>query len=154
MTFRYASVSKKLDKEGDRQADNNAKERITSSSPMPTDRGDMTSPPKLNLHGCEDKDEEQPVDFVKLNKQRTSIAAKMAAQLNNGVLPSSYKKGVVPKYEVKSNSSTSFSFSFNTLFIIIFFLALAVISSIIISLFFFNLKEITQSFYVTYMKIY
>lgn len=42
-------------------------------------------------------------DFVKSNKDRNSIASKIAAQLNNGVVPTNYRKGVVPKYDVKSN---------------------------------------------------
>ncbi|XP_043673360.1 uncharacterized protein LOC122631563 isoform X1 [Vespula pensylvanica] len=37
-------------------------------------------------------------DFVKSNKDRNSIASKIAAQLNNGVVPTNYRKGVVPKY--------------------------------------------------------
>nr|XP_050857896.1 uncharacterized protein LOC127067232 isoform X2 [Vespula vulgaris] len=41
-------------------------------------------------------------DFVKSNKDRNSIASKIAAQLNNGVVPTNYRKGVVPKYDVKN----------------------------------------------------
>ncbi|XP_063984280.1 uncharacterized protein LOC135166162 [Diachasmimorpha longicaudata] len=37
-------------------------------------------------------------DYSKLNKEKLSVASKMAAQLNNGVLPPNYRKGVVPKY--------------------------------------------------------
>ena len=65
----------------------------------PSDRGDMRSSPVKN-------DEESrlfvmpgdEVNPLKLNKQRNTVASKLAAQLNNGVLPSTYRKGVVPKY--------------------------------------------------------
>ncbi|XP_011314111.1 uncharacterized protein [Fopius arisanus] len=40
----------------------------------------------------------ETTDCVKLNKEKLTIASKMAAQLNNGVLPPNYRKGVVPKY--------------------------------------------------------
>lgn len=51
----------------------------------------------------------EEVDFIKLNKERTSIANKLAMQLNNGVPPPNYRKGVVPKYDVTSNL---YSFAF------------------------------------------
>ncbi|XP_015108647.1 uncharacterized protein LOC107035644 [Diachasma alloeum] len=40
----------------------------------------------------------ETTDCLKLNKEKLSVASKMAAQLNNGVLPPNYRKGVVPKY--------------------------------------------------------
>jgi len=42
----------------------------------------------------------EEINFVKLNKERTSVATKLATQLNNGVPPPSYRKGVIPKYNV------------------------------------------------------
>lgn len=45
------------------------------------------------------------IDFIKLNKERTSIATKLAIQLNNGVPPPNYRKGVIPKYDVANNFS-------------------------------------------------
>ncbi|XP_046616226.1 uncharacterized protein LOC124303261 isoform X1 [Neodiprion virginianus] len=68
----------------------------------PSDRGDVSSAPSSpspkspDLHL--DSSREEGTDFVKLNKQQTSIATKMATQLNNGVPPTHYRKGVVPKY--------------------------------------------------------
>lgn len=38
-----------------------------------------------------------------MNKTKISMATKLAAQLNNGTIPPSYRKGVVPKYEIKSS---------------------------------------------------
>ncbi|KAL2715566.1 uncharacterized protein V1478_015264 [Vespula squamosa] len=40
----------------------------------------------------------EKTDFVKSSKDRNSVASKIAAQLNNGVVPTNYRKGVVPKY--------------------------------------------------------
>lgn len=40
------------------------------------------------------------IDFIKLNKERTSVANKLMTQLNNGVPPPNYRKGVVPKYDI------------------------------------------------------
>lgn len=37
------------------------------------------------------------VDYVKLNKERISLASKLASQLNNNPAPQSYRVGVVPK---------------------------------------------------------
>lgn len=41
----------------------------------------------------------EETDFIKLNKERTSVANKLATQLNNGIPPTNYRKGVVPKYD-------------------------------------------------------
>ncbi|XP_014598187.1 PREDICTED: uncharacterized protein LOC106783808 isoform X2 [Polistes canadensis] len=40
----------------------------------------------------------QKTDLVKPSKNRNTVASKIAAQLNNGVVPTNYRKGVVPKY--------------------------------------------------------
>ncbi|XP_035737987.1 uncharacterized protein LOC118448616 isoform X1 [Vespa mandarinia] len=40
----------------------------------------------------------EKTDIVKPSKDRNSVATKIAAQLNNGVVPTNYRKGVVPKY--------------------------------------------------------
>ncbi|XP_043275780.1 uncharacterized protein [Venturia canescens] len=67
----------------------------------PSDRGDIspTSPHKQN---CDPLDlssvNDDQSDQVKSNRQKNSVASKLAAQLNNGVLPSNYRRGVVPKY--------------------------------------------------------
>lgn len=77
----------------------------------PSDRGDvspaLSSPSRKSpeVQFCSSPDE--GTDFVKLNKQKTSVAAKIAAQLNNGVAPTNYRKGVVPKYDFKSNTLNS-----------------------------------------------
>lgn len=48
----------------------------------------------------------EEIDFIKLNKERTSIATKLATQLNNGVPPPNYRKGVIPKYDIANNFSS------------------------------------------------
>ncbi|XP_012263299.2 uncharacterized protein LOC105690241 isoform X2 [Athalia rosae] len=74
----------------------------------PSDRGDVSparSSPSPKLPDIQfGTSPDEGTDFIKLNKQRTSIAAKMATQLNNGVPPTNYRKGVVPKYDVKNIS--------------------------------------------------
>ncbi|XP_043495461.1 uncharacterized protein LOC122519809 isoform X2 [Polistes fuscatus] len=40
----------------------------------------------------------QKTDLVKPSKNRNTVASKIAAQLNNGVVPTNYRKGIVPKY--------------------------------------------------------
>ncbi|XP_043495462.1 uncharacterized protein LOC122519809 isoform X3 [Polistes fuscatus] len=44
----------------------------------------------------------QKTDLVKPSKNRNTVASKIAAQLNNGVVPTNYRKGIVPKYDVKN----------------------------------------------------
>ncbi|XP_015177784.1 PREDICTED: uncharacterized protein LOC107067092 isoform X2 [Polistes dominula] len=44
----------------------------------------------------------QKSDLVKSCKNRNTVAGKIAVQLNNGVVPTNYRKGVVPKYDVKN----------------------------------------------------
>lgn len=39
------------------------------------------------------------INYVKANKE-IPIATKMAAQLNNGILPPNYRKGAIPKYDI------------------------------------------------------
>ncbi|XP_046753494.1 uncharacterized protein LOC124416441 isoform X2 [Diprion similis] len=72
----------------------------------PSDRGDVSSAPSSPSRKSPDlqldSSREEGTDFVKLNKQQTSIATKMAIQLNNGVPPTHYRKGVVPKYDIKN----------------------------------------------------
>lgn len=70
----------------------------------PSDRGDASPTNDHKQHY--DRSDSSPVnddqnDHVKLNKPKNSVASKIAAQLNNGVLPSNYRRGVVPKYEKK-----------------------------------------------------
>lgn len=73
----------------------------------PSDRGDVSPAPSSPSRKSPDLQlnlsHEEGIDFIKLNKQKTSVAAKLATQLNNGVPPTNYRKGVVPKYEFKSN---------------------------------------------------
>lgn len=65
---------------GDVQISEDAHDRSVSRSP------DLSTP-------------KEEIDFVKLNKERTSVASRMAAQLNNNnAPPTNYRKGVVPKY--------------------------------------------------------
>ncbi|XP_012287600.1 uncharacterized protein LOC105703643 isoform X2 [Orussus abietinus] len=67
----------------------------------PSDRGDVF--PSLDLtQESEQKQSEsltpaEKVDYIKLNKQQTSVANKMANRLSNSI-PPHYRKGVVPKY--------------------------------------------------------
>lgn len=71
----------------------------------PSDRGDISvspTPREVCFNQSDLPLPKEEVDFVKLNKQRSSIASKMATLLNNGVPPPNYRKGVVPKYDVKN----------------------------------------------------
>ncbi|XP_014470386.1 PREDICTED: uncharacterized protein LOC106742187 [Dinoponera quadriceps] len=64
-------------------------------------RGDMYTPEdlrKLDLRNAVSPTHNKEVDFIKLNKEYTSVANKLAMQLNSGALPVHYRKGVVPKY--------------------------------------------------------
>lgn len=58
---------------------------------------------KLDLRNVSPAHREE-VDFIKLNKENTSVANKLAMQLNNGTPPAHYRKGVVPKYDIASTS--------------------------------------------------
>ncbi|EZA48144.1 hypothetical protein DMN91_005529 [Ooceraea biroi] len=74
---------------------------LRKQSDSPTDRGDMRTPEdsqKTDLRNSASPALREEIDFVKLNKERTSVATKLATQLNNGVPPPNYRKGVVPKY--------------------------------------------------------
>lgn len=67
----------------------------------PTDRGDMRNledMQNVHLRNSVSPAPREEIDFIKLNKERTSIATKLATQLNNGVPPPNYRKGVIPKY--------------------------------------------------------
>ncbi|KYN00379.1 PREDICTED: uncharacterized protein LOC108775951 [Cyphomyrmex costatus] len=81
---------------------NKQKENILKKqSDSPADRGDMRSPEDLqnaDLRNSMLSAPKEEVDFIKLNKERTSVANKLMTQLNNGVPPPNYRKGVVPKY--------------------------------------------------------
>ncbi|XP_053596506.1 uncharacterized protein LOC103570920 isoform X1 [Microplitis demolitor] len=62
---------------------------------------DRNSSPTRCLGGKQDLTESSPgkdKDYVKMNKEKITVAARLAAQLNNGVVPPNYRKGVVPKY--------------------------------------------------------
>ncbi|KAL6424966.1 hypothetical protein ACFW04_009361 [Cataglyphis niger] len=67
----------------------------------PTDRGDMRNlqdVQNVDLQNSVSPAPKEEIDFIKLNKERSSIATKLALQLNNGVPLSNYRKGVIPKY--------------------------------------------------------
>lgn len=73
------------------------------SSNLSTEGGDdkVTESPKgeKNVESFESSDHKNDVDYIKLNKERTSVASRMAMHVNNsGALPANYRKGVVPKY--------------------------------------------------------
>ncbi|XP_077274604.1 uncharacterized protein LOC143904134 [Temnothorax americanus] len=83
--------------------DLNKQEEKTSrkQSDSPTDRGDMHGPEdlqKIDLRKSVSPTSKEEIDFIKLNKERTSVANKLMTQLHNGVPPPNYRKGVVPKY--------------------------------------------------------
>ncbi|KMQ94122.1 Uncharacterized protein C16orf48 [Lasius niger] len=81
---------------------NQQKERTSRDQfDLPTDRGDMRNledAQNVDLRNSVSPVPREEIDFIKLNKERTSIATKLATQLNNGVPPPNYRKGVVPKY--------------------------------------------------------
>jgi len=75
----------------------------------PTDRGDMRNiedTQNVDLRNSVSPAPREEIDFIKLNKERTSIATKLATQLNNGVPPPNYRKGVIPKYDIANNFSS------------------------------------------------
>lgn len=83
------------------KVDAGAKDIVNAS-----DRGDMQTPQTTYQNGSSDSPElNEPsvpvkgeVDFIKLNKERTSAASRMTTHSNNAAPPSNYRKGVVPKY--------------------------------------------------------
>ncbi|KAL6260675.1 hypothetical protein P5V15_008195 [Pogonomyrmex californicus] len=81
---------------------NKQEDKITKKQfDSPADRGDMHSPEdlqKTDLRNSVSLASREEINFVKLNKERTSVANKLMTQLNNGVPPPNYRKGVVPKY--------------------------------------------------------
>ncbi|XP_029175679.1 uncharacterized protein LOC114944094 isoform X2 [Nylanderia fulva] len=86
---------------------NQQKERsVRNQFDSPTDRGDMCNvedAQNVDLRNSVSPVPREEIDFIKLNKERTSIATKLAIQLNNGVPPSNYRMGVVPKYDIISS---------------------------------------------------
>ncbi|KAG8042593.1 hypothetical protein G9C98_005227 [Cotesia typhae] len=63
------------------------------------DLGRDPSPARsLNIKQIDSPSPGKDKDFVKMNKEKITVAARLAAQLNNGIVPPNYRKGVVPKY--------------------------------------------------------
>jgi hypothetical protein len=83
---------------------NQQKEKVSKKqSDCPTDRGDMRSledSQKIDLRNSVSPTPKEEIDYVKLNKERITVANKLATQLNNGVPPPNYRKGVVPRYDI------------------------------------------------------
>ncbi|XP_025991830.1 uncharacterized protein LOC105195387 [Solenopsis invicta] len=81
---------------------NKQEEKISKKqSDSPVDRGDthgLEDLQKIDLQNSTSSAPKEEIDFIKLNKERTSVANKLMTQLNNGVPPPNYRKGVVPKY--------------------------------------------------------
>lgn len=76
---------------------------MKKQSDSPADRGDMHDPEdlqKADLRNSMSPAPKEEIDFIKLNKERTSVANKLMTQLNNGVPPPNYRKGVLPKYNI------------------------------------------------------
>ncbi|XP_043475359.1 uncharacterized protein LOC122506973 [Leptopilina heterotoma] len=65
------------------------KDSKDEKQPITSDSGDCNSPVK---------NENTRIDFIKLNKERKAVGNKAISTINNSVPPSSYRKGVVPKY--------------------------------------------------------
>lgn len=65
---------------------------------MNLDLGRDPSPARsLNIKQIDSPSPGKDKDFVKMNKEKVTVAARLAAQLNNGIVPPNYRKGVVPK---------------------------------------------------------
>lgn len=82
---------------------NKQEEKTKKQSDSPADRGDMQSLEdlqKIDLRNSMSLAPKEEIDYIKLNKERTSVANKLMTQLNNGVPPSNYRKGVLPKYDI------------------------------------------------------
>ncbi|XP_012056526.1 PREDICTED: uncharacterized protein LOC105619617 [Atta cephalotes] len=74
---------------------------LRKQSDSPADRGDMHDSENLqktDLRNSMSPASKEEINFIKLNKERTSVANKLMTQLNNGVPPPNYRKGVLPKY--------------------------------------------------------
>ncbi|KAF7998386.1 hypothetical protein HCN44_009784 [Aphidius gifuensis] len=68
---------------------------------LPSEKGDAGTNQSIKNHQKNLDNQLQNQDFdcsAKINKGKTTLAMKIAAQLNNGTVPPSYRKGVVPKY--------------------------------------------------------
>lgn len=103
------SPSKNITNHKDVVSDINSNEQeekaLGFQSDSPANRGDMHTPEdlrKLDLRNTVSPTNREQVDFVKLNKEYTSVANKLAMQLNNSTPPAHYRKGVVPKYGISS----------------------------------------------------
>lgn len=59
---------------------------------------------KVDLRNSISPAPKEEINFIKLNKERPSVANKLMTQLNNGVPPPNYRKGVVPKYDITTSS--------------------------------------------------
>lgn len=92
--------TKKITKPNEVTTDIEDEKVSKKQSDPPLDRGDMHTPEnvqKLDLQNSVSSVSGE-VDFIKLNKEHISVANKLTMQLNNGVPPPNYRKGIVPKY--------------------------------------------------------
>ncbi|KAK2581051.1 hypothetical protein KPH14_006094 [Odynerus spinipes] len=92
--------SKGITKNNDSQ-DKNESSKTMNGYSNSLDQGDMRT--CVNMQTDDSKALELPeinegIDIVKSNKDRNTVANKIAIQLNNGIVPPNYRKGVVPKY--------------------------------------------------------
>ncbi|XP_020291955.1 uncharacterized protein PF11_0213 [Pseudomyrmex gracilis] len=96
-TIRYPS--KKSTKHNDVINQEEKKYSKKQSSSL-TERDDVHNNEEKKVDLCDTVSPapKEETDFIKLNKERTSVANKLATQLNNGIPPTNYRKGVVPKY--------------------------------------------------------
>lgn len=80
--------------------DTSLEEKKYSKKQFLTKKGDMHTSEEKKVDMCNSTSSapKEEINFIKLNKERISVANKLATKLNNGVPPTSYRKGVVPKY--------------------------------------------------------
>lgn len=110
-SIRYASnkSTNKADTVKKDDSINDVHNIVTEILVPPSDRGDTNAveePKEESSNNNELHLYKTDIDFIKMNKERTSMASKIAAHINNtAALPANYRKGVVPKYDIESNCS-------------------------------------------------
>lgn len=111
ITFYYRYPSKKClsnnNSKNKTEANQQNDKALRDTTNTPSDQGDveLLNKNKNNLGSSELLPSKAEVDVTKLNKKRNSVASKLAARLtnSNNNPPTNYRKGVVPKYDIKRN---------------------------------------------------
>ncbi|KOC69135.1 Uncharacterized protein C16orf48 like protein [Habropoda laboriosa] len=100
----YLNYDETINKNETNEQIDTSSRNITNS---PLDRGDVQNIQNKNDVKNSKLSSKEEIDFIKLNKERTFMANKIATQMNNSnnAPPTNYRLGVVPKY-IKSRKET------------------------------------------------